>query len=351
MDQDNIGALNQRSREVFQRVVDEYLETGEPIGSRTISRRLETALSPATVRNVMADLEEFGLVYSPHTSAGRLPTEAGLRLFVDGLLEFGADLSKDEQANIDTQCAAAGRSFVEVQEEASSALAGLSHCAGLVMSPKVDTGLKHVEFVPLNREQALVVMVTASGQVENRVIDLPAGMPMSVLTQATNYLNSRLGGRSLEEVQARVSRELEEDQAQLDALTGRVVEDGLAIWAGGIKGGSLIVRGQAKLLDDVTAVEDLERIRSLFEVLEQKEEMVRLLGDTVSADGVRIFIGAENNLFEHTGCAMIIAPYGDADRRVVGAIGVVGPTRMNYARIIPMVDYTSRLMSRILGNG
>jgi heat-inducible transcriptional repressor len=345
-----ITELNERSREIFRHIVDAYVETGEPIGSRTLSRRLGTALSPATIRNVMADLEDAGLLHAPHTSAGRIPTEAGLRLFVDGLLEIGS-LSADERANIDARCAATGRSLSQALEEASTALSGLSRCAGLVVAPKFDRSLKHIEFVPLGPGRALVVMVTEDGMVENRVIDVPLGMPPANLTTAGNYLNAKLTGRKLDEVRVVIDQELEAHRAQLDALTSRVVEAGLAVWGGSDKGmdGLLIVRGQANLLGDVTGIEDLERIRALFQALEAKEAMAKLLDAANLADGVQIFIGAENNLFSVAGCSVIIAPYTNTREQIVGAIGVIGPTRINYARIIPLVDYTAKVIGRLIG--
>jgi len=343
-----ITELNQRSRDIFRHIVDAYVETGEPVGSRTVSRKLGLTLSPATIRNVMADLEEAGLLMAPHTSAGRVPTEAGLRLFVHGLLEVGA-LSEDERAGIDSQCAASGRSLPEVLEEATSMLSGLSSCAGLVMAPKTDRPLKHIEFVNLAPGRALVVMVTEEGLVENRVVEVPVGMPISSLTMASNYLNSRVLGRTLEEARGAIQQEMEAQKTQLDELTRRVVETGLATWAGARGSGVLIVRGQAKLLEDVTALSDLERIRALFEALETREHMMRLLDATGRADGVQIYIGAENDLFAHAGCSMIVAPYMNTKEQIVGAIGVIGPTRINYARIIPMVDYTAKVIGRLLG--
>jgi len=345
-----IGALNARSREILQHIVDTYVETGEPIGSRTISRRIGDMLSPATIRNVMADLEEAGLLYAPHTSAGRLPTDQGLRIVVDGLLEIGGDLTEDERGTIDSMLGATGRGYDEVLEEATSALAGLSACAGLVISPKSDPSLRHIEFVPLTAGRALVVLVNELGLVENRVIELPPEVSTSVLVQATNFLNTRFHGASIDHALKDIKADVEQRRSELDELTARVVENGLALLAGGgPDSGSLIVRGQSKLLDDVNAVEDLERIRLLFDQLEQKQGMLRLLQATGDADGVQIFIGAENQLFDHTGCSMILSPYRDTKKRVVGAIGVIGPTRMNYARIIPMVDYTARLIGRVIG--
>jgi len=340
--------LNERAREILRRIIDGYLETGEPVGSRTISRQKGIALSPATIRNVMADLEESGLLYAPHTSAGRLPTEAGLRLFVHGLLEIGG-LGEEERRRIESQCKTAGRSLAQALEEATETLSGLSHCAGLVIAPKAESPLKHIEFVNLGHGRALVVLVSEDGMVENRIIDLPAGLPPSALVQAGNYLNAKLAGRTLEEARKLVLGELEARRAELDELTRKVVEAGLAVPAGEGTAGVLIVRGQSNLLGDVRAVEDLERIRELFAILETKESLLRLIESAGTAEGVQIFIGAENNLFAHAGCSMIIAPFGNSREKIVGAIGVIGPTRLNYARIIPMVDYTAKVIGRMLG--
>lgn len=344
-----ISELNERSREILRHVVEAYVETGAPVGSRTLSRRLGMSLSPATIRNVMADLEEFGLLYAPHTSAGRLPTEKGLRLFVDGILQVGS-LTKDERTSIDSQCRVSGRNLPEVLEDASAMLSGLSHCAGLVVAPKKDLRLKHIEFVNLGPGRALVVMVDEHGGVENRVLDLPLGMPASSLVEASNFMAAKLVGRTLSEARTEILDEIKNHRSRLDELTGKVVEAGLATWAQGTKaGGVLIVRGQANLLDDVHAIADLEQIRALFEALETKEALIRLLDAADMAEGVQIFIGAESELFTLAGASMIIAPYTNSEERLVGAIGVIGPTRMNYGRIIPMVDYTAKLISRMLG--
>jgi len=340
--------LNERSREIFRLIVDGYVHTGEPIGSRTLSRLLGQNLSPATIRNVMADLEEAGLLYSPHTSAGRLPTEAGLRLFVHGLLELG-NLAEDERNNIEAMCAARGKSLAQALEEATSALSGLSHCAGVVVVPKQERPLKHIEFVHLGPGRALVVLVTEDGMVENRVIEVPLGLPPSILVSAANYLNARLIGRTIEEARADIDEEINSHRAQLDELTSRVVATGIASWAGGGEESALIVRGHAHLFEDVTALADLERLRSLFEMLETKETVLRLLDASKKAEGVQIFIGAESHLFGVAGCSLIIAPYQNSREQIIGAIGVIGPTRINYARIIPMVDYTAKVIGRIIG--
>jgi len=352
-----IAELNERSKQILRQVIDAYVESGEPVGSRTLSRRALHNLSPATIRNVMADLEDAGLLYAPHTSAGRLPTDLGLRFYVDGLLETG-ELDEDERQSIDRQCTGAGHSVEALLGEASGVLSGLSRYAGLVLSPKTDRPFKQVEFLQLNPGRVLAVMVTDTGMVENRVIEVPPSIGGSTLVEAANYLTARLAGRSLDEARLEIEREMIEQRSELDALAQNVVRAGLATWSvdNARDEGVLIVRGQANLLDDVTTLADLERIRALFEALETKKTLIRLIDLVQEADGVRIFIGAENELFGLSGCSMVVAPYvagEDAARdhaRMVGAIGVIGPTRMNYARIIPMVDYTARVVSRLLGN-
>jgi heat-inducible transcriptional repressor len=351
-----ITELSERSRQIFRQIVDAYVETGEPIGSRTLSRLPGQHLSPATIRSVMADLEDEGLLYAPHTSAGRVPTELGLRLYVDGLLETG-DLTTEERAQIDSQCAGSGRSVEAMLSDAGSALSGLSRYAGLVMAPKVEHPFKQIEFLPLSPGRALVVVVADNGMLENRVIEVPVGIAASSLIEAGNYLTARLTGRSFGEAREVIEREMAAQRSELDGLTQKVVRTGLATWAGdrGHDDGVLIVRGHAHLLQNITNVADLERIRTLFEVLETKKTLIKLIELVQAADGVQIFIGAENDLFGLSGCSVVVAPYvrGEEDShargKVVGAIGVIGPTRMNYARIIPMVDYTARVVSRLLG--
>ncbi len=343
-----IQELSERNREVFRRLVEAYMETGEPVGSARLAERLQIKLSSATIRNVMADLQESGLLYSPHTSAGRIPTPVGLSFFVDGLLEIG-NVSEDDRANIDAACAATGRSMEDLLTEAVDGLSGLSHCAGLVLAPKQDAPLRHVEFVGLSPSRVLVVLVTEDGQVENRVIETPGGWTPSSLIEATNYINAKVLGRTFVELQSELKEEQKNIRAQLDTLTSRLVEDGLATWSGQESRATLIVRGRANLLDDVSAVEDLERVRELFDALETKAGLVSLLDLTKDAEGVRIFIGSDSNLFNMAGCSVIVAPYIDSRERIIGAVGVIGPTRLNYARIIPMVDYTARVLGHKIG--
>ena len=346
-DATGVNELNERSRAVFRQIVETYLSTGEPVGSRNLSRHLPMTLSPASVRNVMADLEALGLIYAPHTSAGRLPTQTGLRLFVDGLLELG-DLDAAERKQIEAQIAGP-RGLNDLLTEAGEMLSGLSRCAGVVLTEKLIHRIKHIEFVALDTHRALIVLVGAGGSVENRVIDLPDGLPPSALTEATNYLNSRLKGATLAETRGRIEEDLKAKKAQLDELTAKVVQSGLAQWSGGKEDSkSLIIRGQSRLLDDLKAVEDLERVRHLFDDLESKRDIMQLLTLTEQAEGVRIFIGSENQLFSLSGSSLIVAPFSDTEHKIVGVLGVIGPTRLNYARIIPMVDYTARLVGRLL---
>jgi heat-inducible transcriptional repressor len=344
-----LAKLNARSRAIFRQIVESYLATGEPVGSRNLSRTLPMTLSPASVRNVMSDLEQLGLIYAPHTSAGRLPTQLGLRLFVDGLLEVG-DLAEGERRRIEAQISVKrDKSIDEVLSEAGEMISGLSHCAGVVLTEKQISVLKHIEFVPLDPGRALVVLVGEGQSVENRIISLPPGLPSSALVEAANYLNAHARGLSISEARARIEEQLGSAKAELDNLTKKVIQAGLAEWSGTVGDRkSLIVRGQSNLLKDLKAIEDLERVRRLFEDLETKRDLIQLLGLAEKAEGVRIFIGSENKLFSLSGSSLIVAPFHDGRRKIVGVLGVIGPTRLNYARIIPMVDYTARLVGRLL---
>ncbi|MGB6963747.1 MAG: heat-inducible transcriptional repressor HrcA [Xanthobacteraceae bacterium] len=351
VNQQGLAQLNERSREIFRLIVESYLATGEPVGSRNLSRILPMTLSPASVRNVMSDLEQLGLVYAPHTSAGRLPTEMGLRFFVYALMQIG-DLSERDRKAIEAQVAASGQSkSVEgVLTEASGLLSGLSRAAGVVLTAKANPRLKHVEFVRLEPERALVILVGEDGQVENRVLNVAVGLPTSALIEASNFLNARIRGHTLDEVKVEIERTMRESRAELDQLTQRIVADGLASWSGGESDErKLIVRGQAHLLDDLKAIADLERVRLLFDDLETRREVIDLLGRAEQAEGVRVFIGSENKLFSLSGSSTIVAPYHDASGHIVGVLGVIGPTRLNYARIVPMVDYTAKIVSKLLG--
>lgn len=338
-----LNELDARAREIFRDLVEEYLRTGEPVGSRTLSQSSGLGLSAATIRNVMADLTDLGLLHAPHISAGRLPTERGLRLFVDSLMQM-SDLTEEERREIDA--GPVGAEGDTVLEKAAAKLSGLTHTASLVLAPKTEAPLRHIEFVSTSPGQALVILVFEDGRVENRIITLPEGLPGSALIYAGNYLSERLRGRTISETREEILREIENRQAALDALTSRLVQEGVAEIAGGERS-SLIVRGRANLLDDASQ-EDLERVRMLFDDLERKRDVIDLLNAARDGEGVKIFIGSENRLFSLSGSSVIVAPYRDQSRRIVGVLGVIGPTRLNYARVIPIVDYTAEVVSRML---
>jgi heat-inducible transcriptional repressor len=342
-----IGEMSERARDVFRMVVEAYLESGHPIGSRTISRISGLNLSPASIRNVMQDLEESGLLAAPHTSAGRIPTEPGLRLFVDGLMQVAEPRPEDRaaiEALIDR-----GGPIEEAISNATAALSGLSACAGIVLVPKEEPAIKQLVFVPLSPSQAVAVMVGSDGSVENRVVDLPPGVTPSTLVEVGNYVSARLSGLTLRDAQARLSQEIGDGKAALDEAARALVSRGLALWSeDGARRPVLIVRGQANLLDE-SAAADLDRVRQLLDELEGKEEIARLLDRARSGSAMKIFIGSENELFALSGSSVIAAPYRGRDGRLVGVVGVIGPTRLNYARVVPMVDFTAKALSRLIG--
>ena len=341
--------LDLRSRDIFKKIVETYLSTGNPIGSRTLSLIDEMGLSAATIRDVMQDLEGLGLIYSPHTSAGRIPTEGGLRLFVDAMLEIG-NLNDIDQAAIKEQAKLKNISVQDALGRASEMLSGLTNCAGIVLAKKITKAIKHIEFVSLDKERALVVTVDVEGNVENRIIEKPDGLTQSALTEATNYLNHYIGGYTIEEYKGRVEKELNVKKSEIDKATSEIVSAGLAVWSNGnnLNEKQLIVRGASNLISDTEDVKNIDRIKVLFDDLENKQDIIQLLGLAEEADGVRIFIGSENKLFSLSGSSLIISPYKDNSQKVVGVLGVIGPTRLNYARVIPMVNYTAQMMEKIL---
>ena len=342
-----IGEMSDRARDVFRMVVEAYLESGQPVGSRTISRTSSLNLSPASIRNVMQDLEESGLLAAPHTSAGRIPTEPGLRLFVDAIMQVAEPRPADRaaiQALIDR-----GGPIEEAISNATAALSGLSACAGIVLVPKEEPALKQLAFVPLSARQAVAVVVGSDGSVENRVIDLPAGVTPSTLAEVGNYVSARLSGLTLKDAEARLADEIRAGQAALDKAAQELIARGLAIWSqDGARRPVMIVRGQANLIDE-TAAADLDRVRQLLDELEGKEEIARLLDRARAGTAMKIFIGSENELFALSGSSVIAAPYRGHDGKLVGVVGVIGPTRLNYARVVPMVDFTAKALSRLLG--
>jgi heat-inducible transcriptional repressor len=346
MSQAPITELTTRARDVFRLVVEAYLENGQPVGSRTLAQLSALNLSPASIRGVMQDLEEAGLLASPHTSAGRLPTQTGLRLFVDGMMQV-AEPSAQDRAQIEASVSEGGP-IEAALAQATAALSGLSACAGLVLVPKAERVLKQVAFVPLSADQALVVLVAGDGAVENRVIALPPGTSAAALTEAGNYISGALAGLTLADALVKLRREMEAEKFAIDRAAQDLVARGLAVWSSdGADRPVLIVRGQAHLLDD-GAVGDLDRVRQLLDELESKEEIAALLNSARGGAATRIFIGSENKLFSLSGSSVIAAPYHGGDGRMVGVVGVIGPTRLNYARIVPMVDFTAQTLSRLM---
>jgi heat-inducible transcriptional repressor len=341
-----LANLDTRAREIFRRIVDSYLASGEPVGSRHLSRILPISLSPASVRNVMQDLEELGLIYAPHTSAGRLPTQQGLRFYVDALLEFGG-LAREERTRIESEVRAAAEEggYEGALTQTTTLLSSLTRGASVVLTSKGNARVKHIEFVRLEPEKALAVLVGDDGSVENRVVATPAGMPASTLVEVGNYLNAHVRGRTLAEAREEIELAREAARGELDALAARLVDAGLASWAGVEEASrQLIVRGQANLIGDLRAEDELERIRLLFADLETQTDVIDLLHRAENGEGVKIFIGSENRLFSLSGSSMIAAPLRGGNQRVAGVLGVIGPTRLNYGRIVPMVEYAAQVL-------
>ena len=343
-----LSDLDGRNRDIFARLVETYLETGEPVGSRTLSKTSALGLSAASIRNVMQDLEQLGLLDSPHVSAGRIPTQLGLRMFVDGLLEIG-DVSAEERRQIETSIEV-GDDMPAVLDRAGEMLSGLSHCASLVFAPKNNASVRHLEFISLNADKALAVLVMEDGSVENRLFEPPSGLPLSAMREAANFLNAHLRGRTLEQAREVIRREVEKHRSELDQLAAGLVEKGIALWDDGGQGvpERLIVRGRANLLGQTQDEADLDRVRMLFDDLERKRDLAQLLDLAEGGEGVSVFIGSENKLFSMSGSSLVISPYRDTSRRIIGAIGVIGPTRLNYGRIVPIVDYTARMVGHMV---
>jgi heat-inducible transcriptional repressor len=345
-----LDELNDRSREVFRKVVEGYLQSGEPVGSRTLTRTLEEKVSAATIRNVMQDLEFLGLLDSPHISAGRIPTQLGLRMFVDGLLEV-RDLDQNDRQKIDATVSSNSQDVATILDRVGSALSGVTQGASLVLTPKHEAAIKHIEFLPVGGTQALVVLVFADGHVENRLFTPPPGQTPSSMREAANFLNALVEGKTLSDLRRTIKDDIARKRRELDSLAATLVEQGLAIWDDQAdNSGRLIVRGRSNLLADDTHAEELDRIRELFDDLERKRDIAEFLELTEQGDGVRIFIGSENKLFSLSGSSLVVSPYMNADRKIIGAVGVIGPTRLNYGRIVPIVDYTAQLVGKLLGD-
>lgn len=341
-----ITKLNDRSREVFRHIVNSYLELGLPVGSKTIADSISLGLSSASIRNTMAELEHMGMLRSPHTSAGRIPTELGLRFYIDGLMEVG-NLSEEERKKIDAECSVKGLSTDKVMNKTLNMLTNLSSCASLVIAPNEEDTLKQIQFVPLEPGKALIILVFENGMIENRFMHVPTAMDESTFVIASNYLNSKVKGLTIAAALKDIQRDIQDKQNHLDAITKTLISKGIETYPVE-SGGHMILRGQSKLLEDVKAIEDLERARGLLNYLEEQENMKNILDLTKNAQGVQIYIGTENEIFDQSGWSLIISPYNGTEGKIVGAIGVIGPTRLDYDRIIPMVDYTSRIIAKIV---
>ncbi len=347
----SLSQMNARSREVFQRIVESYLSSGEPVGSRTLTRTLSESVSAATIRNVMQDLEMLGLLDSPHVSAGRIPTQAGLRMFVDGLLEMD-EVTHQDREKLDATLGSNDRDVGMMLDRIGSALSGLTHGASLVLTPKHEAPIKHIEFVSLAAERALVVLVFADGHVENRVFTPPIGQTPSSMREAANFLNALAVGSTISELRGRIAKEIKSRRQELDVLAQDLVETGLAVWENeGEPIERLIVRGRSNLIESAEDSSALERVRALFDDLERKRDIAEFLELTDAGDGVRIFIGSENKLFSLSGSSLVVSPYMNSDRKIIGAVGVIGPTRLNYGRIVPIVNYTAQMVGKLISDG
>ena len=345
-----LDEMNNRSREVFRRVVEGYLSDGEPVGSRTLSRDLSEDISAATIRNVMQDLEFLGLLGSPHTSAGRIPTQLGLRMFVDGILEV-SEVDKNDRKKIDQIVSDETNQVENILDDISTTLSGVTQGASLVLTPKREAPIKHVEFLSLLTNQALVVLVFADGHVENRLFKPPPGQTPSSMKEAANFLNAIMEGNTLSEAKKLIKNEIDYRRQELDTLARDLVQSGLALWEDTEERYErLIVKGRANLLNESAQQEDLDRIKNLFDDLERKRDIADFLELTEKGEGVRIFIGSENKLFSLTGSSLVVSPYMNSDRKIIGAVGVIGPTRLNYGRIVPVVDYTAQLVGKMISD-
>ena len=339
--------LTDRSKQIFKSVVENYLETGFPSGSETILKKAGINLSSSSIRSILAELQNEGLLYAPHTSAGRLPTDKGMRLFVDGLLEFGR-LSKDEQENIKQQCISKGSSFQDVLDDASKLISGLSNHAGIVVAPKYQSNIKHIEFIRLNEIQVMSIIASTNGQVENRIIEDKGNYNDAILKEISNFLNYKYQNKNIEEIKKSIEVDIKTSKGRLEILSKNLIEKGILELAPNADNPYIFLHGQSSLLEDEIISKDLDQIRKLFDEIENKTSFVDILENTNSANGVQIFIGSQNFLFKHSGLSMVMAPYKDKDQKIIGAIGVVGPKRLNYSKIVPLVDYTSKIIGKVL---
>lgn len=341
--------LDKRAQDIFHHIVTQYLHHGDPVGSRTLSKLLDEQISAATIRNVMADLADLGLLHSPHISAGRVPTADGLRLFVKGMLEID-DVSPEDKNILETL----GKdnkhlSAHKMVDQVAEKIAGLSQYAGFVFAPNSNSGLKHIEFVPFAPGKALVILVTQEGVVENRLIDIPNDITPSMLSEAGNFMSQRLAGKNLDQAYQELDKNINERKTQLNELSQKIIDSGMAFWSqiNEEESGYLILKGQSQLLDNIQTRADIEQIQHLFSSLERDQALLKLLNFAKDGEGVQLFIGSENEYFSLSGWSLVLSPYQSNDGRMIGAIGLIGPINMNYARVIPVVNYTAKLVSDI----
>ena len=339
--------LNDRSKLIFKKLVESYLKTGSPAGSETIMKMGGFNLSSASIRSILSDLQKEGLLYAPHRSAGRMPTEKGMRFFVDGLLEFGR-ISKSDKENIKQQCSTKGKSYEEVLNVASKAISGLSNYAGIVIAPKFQKNLKHLEFIRLNKSQLMLILAYENGEVENRIIEDNGKYNNSLLVQTSNYLTSKFTNKNITQIKRVIQTEIRDFQNQIEKISSKLIQQGIIEATPNVKNPYIFLHGQSNLLKDEIILKDLDQIRNLFDDIEKKSSFVEILETAGKAKGVQIFIGSKNFLFKHSGLSMVMAPYKNNEQEIIGAIGVVGPTRLNYSKIVPLVDYTSKIIGKVI---
>ena len=338
-------ALNARSEHLLKTLIDRYIADGTPVGSRTLAKHAEINVSPATIRNIMADLEEMGLIQSPHTSAGRIPTQAGYRMFVDSLVKFRPlESAAEEQLRVQLR---RDTDPGELFARASGMISQITHLAGVVMVPRLDeeNRFRQIEFLSLSEKRILVILVTGSGQVLNRVIEAEHIYSPSELVQSANYFNETYGGSTLQEVKNALLREIQSDSETMQKgirLAAKVAEQMFS----DEREKGVVVSGEANLMD-VPEMEDVRKLRKVFDIFSTKQDLLDLLDRSMKAGGVNIFIGKESGYEGLDDCSVVTAPYSVEDQ-IVGTIGVVGPTRMAYDRVIPVVDITARLISKVL---
>ena len=339
--------LTDRTKQIFKTVVETYLETGSPSGSETVLKKAGLDISSASVRSILSNLQKEGLLFSPHTSAGRVPTEKGMRFFVDGLLEFGR-ISKSEKENIEQLSSSKSKSYQEVLDEASRSISGLSNYAGIVIAPKYQKNLKHLEFIRLNNTQIMSILAYENGEIENRIIEDSGKFTNSQLLQTSNYLSEKFKNKNISEIKKIIESEIMSTRSNLEKISKKLVKKGIVEIEPKMNNPYIFLHGQSKLLKDEIISKDLDQIRQLFDDIENKSTFIDILENAGKAKGVQIFIGSKNFLFKHSGLSMVMAPYKNKEQEIVGAIGVVGPTRLNYSKIVPLVDYTSKIIGKVI---